>query len=94
MADHREVEAYRILLLIVRHLVHDPDAVEIEIRLGELGTTFHIRADRRSTAFLLGKQGRTARSIRTILGAMGIKSRRKYYLEIEGDTAMWVAPED
>jgi predicted RNA-binding protein YlqC (UPF0109 family) len=86
MAGHGEVEAYRILLLIVSHLVDDPDTVEIEIILGEHGTMFHVRADQRNTAFLLGKQGRTARSIRTIMGAIGRKACWNYYIEFEGNT--------
>jgi uncharacterized protein len=83
MAGHGEVEAYRILLLIVRSLVDDPDAVRIEIALDPQSTIFHISADQRNTALLLGRQGRTMQSIRTILTGMGTKARWRYHIEIE-----------
>jgi hypothetical protein len=85
MADHGEIEAYKVLLLIVGSLVDDPDAVKVEIAIGIHGTLFHISADQRNTALLLGRQGRTARSIRTILTGMGKKERWRYDVEIVGD---------
>ena len=83
MVGHGEVEAYRILLLIVRSLVDDPDAVRIEIALDSQSTIFHVSADERNTALLLGRQGRTVQSIRTILAGIGMKARWRYQLEIE-----------
>jgi predicted RNA-binding protein YlqC (UPF0109 family) len=94
VADHGEVEAYRILLLIVQHLVDDPSSVEIEIVIGVDGTTFHVRADRRNTSLLMGRAGRTAHSIRTLMVGMGMKRNWHDYLEIEGDPSDPNDPED
>jgi uncharacterized protein len=85
MADHGEIEAYRLLSRIIGFIVEDPDVVEVEIALGLHGTLFHITADKRNTALLLGRQGRTARSIRTIMTGMGMKAKWHYYVEVEGD---------
>ena len=87
MADHRELEAYRILLLIVHSLVDDSDAVEIGITLGVESTTFRVKADERTTALLLGRGGRMARSIRIVMTAIGNKHKWHYYFLIEGETS-------
>jgi predicted RNA-binding protein YlqC (UPF0109 family) len=85
MACRGEAEAYRILLLIVRHLADNPDEVKIEIVRGLCSTTLCIRADQRDTSFLIGRDGRTADSIRVILAGIGRKAHWPYHLEIECD---------
>jgi predicted RNA-binding protein YlqC (UPF0109 family) len=85
MVGHGEVEAYRILLLIVHHLADNPGEVRIEIIRGPRSTTLRIRADRRDTSFLVGRDGRTADSIRVVLAGIGRKAHWPYYLQIEGD---------
>jgi predicted RNA-binding protein YlqC (UPF0109 family) len=84
MAGHGEAEAYRILLLIVHYLADNPGDVRIEIIRGPRSTTLCIRADRRDTSFLVGRDGRTADSIRVILAGIGRKAHWPYHLEIEG----------
>jgi predicted RNA-binding protein YlqC (UPF0109 family) len=84
MAGRGEVEAYRILLLIVHHLADNPDEVKIEIVRGLCNTTLCIKADQRDTSFLIGRDGRTADSIRVILAGIGRKAHWPYHLEIEG----------
>jgi predicted RNA-binding protein YlqC (UPF0109 family) len=83
MADHGEAKAYRILLLIVQHLVDNPGAVDTEILLGEVATKFRVRACSRDASLLIGRGGRTARSIRAIVAAMGRQARWQYCFEIE-----------
>jgi predicted RNA-binding protein YlqC (UPF0109 family) len=85
MAGHGEAEAYRILLLIVHHLADNPGEVRIEIVRGPHSTTLRINADQRDTSFLLGRDGRTADSIRVVLAGIGRKAHWPYHLEIEGD---------
>jgi predicted RNA-binding protein YlqC (UPF0109 family) len=87
VADRRELEAYRILLLIVHSLVDDPDAVEIGITLTDTSTTFRVKADGRNLALLLGRAGRTARSIRTVMAAVGHTHKWNYHFVIEGETS-------
>ena len=72
-----------ILTYLARELVDEPDQVRVE-RLeredGELVLELHVAPD--DVGKVIGKQGRTARSIRTILGAAGMKLNRRFTLEI------------
>jgi predicted RNA-binding protein YlqC (UPF0109 family) len=79
-ANRRDIEPYRILLLINQSLVDDPGAVQIEIQLGTYSTTFHVRADARSAPLLIGKSGRNARAIRTVMAAVGDKGGWHYHV--------------
>ncbi len=45
-------------------------------------TTFTVTTDTRDTGKLIGKQGRTAKSIRTILSAIGAAEGHRYALDI------------
>ena len=85
MANRRDIEAYRILLLIIQSLVDDPGAVQIEIQLGTHSATFHIKADPRNAPLLIGKSGRNARAIRTVMAAVGDKGDRYYHVTIDDD---------
>lgn len=87
MAGHRELEAYRVLLLIIGALIDDPEAVVVELRPGEDATTFHITADPRGASLLIGNRGRMARSIRTVMVGLGMQARWRYHLEVEGDSS-------
>jgi hypothetical protein len=49
---------------------------------GEQSTVLELRVAQTDLGKVIGKQGRTARSIRTILGAAGMKLKRRFTLEI------------
>jgi predicted RNA-binding protein YlqC (UPF0109 family) len=49
---------------------------------GEQVTVFELRVAQGDLGKVIGKQGRTARSIRTLLGAVGTKLNRRFALEI------------
>jgi hypothetical protein len=49
---------------------------------GELGTVLELKVAPGDLGKVIGKQGRTARSMRTLLGAAGMKSNRRFSLEI------------
>ncbi len=49
---------------------------------GEHATVFELRVAEGDLGKVIGKQGRTARSIRTLLGAVGTKLNRRFSLEI------------
>ena len=57
---------------------------EVDVRevLGEQVTVLELRVAPSDLGKVIGKQGRTARSIRTILGAAGMKLNRRFTLEI------------
>ena len=67
---------------IVKHLVDEPDAVEVVEREGQRTVILELRVASHDRGKVIGKQGRTARAIRTILAAAGMKQRRRYNLEI------------
>ena len=66
---------------IAKALVDDPDKVSVEQVDGET-TVLELRVAQGDLGKVIGKQGRTARSMRTILGAAGMKLRRRFSLEI------------
>jgi predicted RNA-binding protein YlqC (UPF0109 family) len=67
---------------IARALVDAPDKVTVEAAEHGDGTVLNLRVAPEDIGKVIGKQGRTARSLRTIVGAAGIKQRKRYSLEI------------
>ena len=63
-------------------LVDHPDQVEVEAVQENDSTLLRLRVAQADLGKVIGKQGRTARSIRTILGAAGMKLSRRFTLEI------------
>lgn len=67
---------------IARALVDNPDQVQVRtVEEGQV-TILELRVHPSDLGKVIGKQGRTARSMRTILGAAGTKLRRRFTLEI------------
>jgi hypothetical protein len=67
---------------IAKALVDNPDQVKVNAVEGEQVTVLELRVDPSDLGKVIGKQGRTARSMRTILGAAGTKLRKRFTLEI------------
>jgi predicted RNA-binding protein YlqC (UPF0109 family) len=67
---------------IAKALVDIPDQVAVKEVEGEQVTVFELRVAASDLGKVIGKQGRTARSMRTILGAAGMKLNRRFTLEI------------
>jgi predicted RNA-binding protein YlqC (UPF0109 family) len=67
---------------IARALVDSPAGVMVNEVSGEHATVFELRVAEGDLGKVIGKQGRTARSIRTLLGAVGTKLNRRFSLEI------------
>jgi len=67
---------------IAKSLVDNPDQVSVHAIEGEQVTVLELRVAQSDLGKVIGKQGRTARSIRTILGAAGMKLRKRFTLEI------------
>ena len=67
---------------IARELVDEPDAVEVETVSREENTVLRLRVAPGDVGKVIGKQGRTARSVRTILGAVSMKVHHRYTLDI------------
>jgi len=67
---------------IAKALVDEPEQVAVRSVDGEQVTVLELRVSPNDLGKVIGKQGRTARSIRTILGAAGMKLKKRYTLEI------------
>jgi len=67
---------------IVKSLVDKPDKVQVDEVEGEKTTVLELRVDHSDLGKVIGKQGRTARAIRTILGASAVKKGKRVVLEI------------
>ena len=67
---------------IAKALVDVPEAVEVKALEGEQTTVLELKVAQGDLGKVIGKQGRTARSIRTILGAASMKLNRRFTLEI------------
>jgi len=67
---------------IAKALVDIPEGVSVNAVEGEQVTVLELRVAPSDLGKVIGKQGRTARSLRTILGAAGMKLNRRFTLEI------------
>ncbi|MGA2772732.1 MAG: KH domain-containing protein [Bryobacteraceae bacterium] len=67
---------------IAKALVDIPEEVSVREVAGEQVTVLELKVAPSDLGKVIGKQGRTARSIRTILGAAGMKVNRRFTLEI------------
>ncbi|HXW17812.1 MAG TPA: KH domain-containing protein [Candidatus Acidoferrales bacterium] len=67
---------------IARALVDHSDEVSVRAIDGEQVTVLELKVHPEDLGKVIGRQGRTAKSIRTILGAAGMKLRKRFTLEI------------
>ncbi len=72
----------QLIELIAKALVDSPDEVVVTEVEGEQTTVLELRVAQSDLGKVIGKQGRTARAIRTLLGAAGMKIRKRFVLEI------------
>ena len=67
---------------MARDLVDHPDEVQVRAIEGERTTVLELRVAPGDLGKVIGRQGRTARSMRTILNAAGMKLKKRFALEI------------
>lgn len=67
---------------IAKSLVDSPDQVEVRESEGEQGAVLELSVPHEDLGKIIGKQGRTARAIRTLLGAVSAKTKKRVVLEI------------
>jgi len=76
------MELKTLLEEIAKALVDNPDKVEIAEVEGEQTTVYELKVAKEDLGKIIGKEGRTARSVRTILGAASAKLKKRSVLEI------------
>jgi len=67
---------------IAKALVDKPEEVKVNKVEGQQVTVLELRVDPTDLGKVIGRQGRTAKAIRTLLGAAGMKLKKRYTLEI------------
>jgi predicted RNA-binding protein YlqC (UPF0109 family) len=67
---------------IAKALVDQPDKVQVREVQGEQTTVLELRVAPEDLGKVIGKQGKTARAVRTLLAAAGMKVRKRFVLEI------------
>ncbi|HVJ09160.1 MAG TPA: KH domain-containing protein [Acidisarcina sp.] len=77
---------------IARALVDDPGAVVVESVQHDENTILKLRVAPQDVGKVIGKQGRTARSMRTILGAVSMKLHHRFTLDILEEDKTPAAP--
>ncbi len=70
---------------IARSLVDHPEDVEVKSVDGSQVMVLELRVHPEDLGKVIGRQGRTAKAIRTLLGASGMKLHKRFTLEILED---------
>jgi predicted RNA-binding protein YlqC (UPF0109 family) len=76
----RQIE--ELIGYIARSLVDDPDAVEVEAIDGDNTIVVELTVAKADLGKVIGREGRTARAIRTLLAAASARQQRRAVLEI------------
>lgn len=77
------MEAMReLVVFLARALVDEPDEVEVNVVDGERAWIFELSVASDDLGKVIGKEGRTARAIRTLLTSMSTRERKRAVLEI------------
>jgi len=80
--EERPDDMQELVTEIARALVDEPNAVIVEAVKRPENTVLRLRVAPSDVGKVIGKQGRTARSMRTILGAVSMKYHHRYTLDI------------
>lgn len=67
---------------LAKSLVSNPEAVEVKEILSDDASVLELKVAKEDLGRIIGKQGRTAKSIRTLLNAAASRGNRKVVLEI------------
>ena len=71
-----------LLEWLARRLVDDPEAVRVETEEREDAIVFHLHVAPDDVGKVIGKQGRLARALRSVVRAGGARADERYILEI------------
>ena len=71
-----------LIEMIAKALVDNPDNVQVSQLDGEQSSIIELKVAQEDIGKVIGKQGRTAQAMRIILGAAGMKLKKRFNLEI------------
>lgn len=81
MSEQAEDQAF--LEYVVRSLVDNPDEVEVDRKIDERGVLLSLKVHPADMGHVVGRQGSTAKAIRSLLRIVGIKNNARVNLRIE-----------
>ncbi len=67
---------------LIKNLVDKPDAVEVQVIDGEQGTIVEVKVSADDIAKVVGRQGRTIKSLRTIAMTVGARFGRRIRVDL------------
>jgi len=73
------------LQFVAQQLVNNPDAVDVRETQGDTASILELRVAKEDLGRVIGKQGRTAKSLRIVLSAVAARTNRKVVVEIIED---------
>lgn len=80
--DESNHNVQQLVTKLAQALVDEPEAVEVQTATEVENTVLRLRVAPGDVGKIIGKQGRTIRSLRIILGVIGIKTNHHYTLDI------------
>ncbi|OCA85464.1 hypothetical protein A8F94_11270 [Bacillus sp. FJAT-27225] len=72
----------QLIETIVKPLVDYPDDVRVNVVEEDQRVTYHLSVNKSDMGKVIGKQGRVAKAIRTVVYAAGASEHKKLFLEI------------
>lgn len=86
MSDNRDQE---FIEYVVKALVDHPEAVKVERKIDEMGVLITLDVHQEDMGMVIGREGMTAKALRTLLRVIGAKNNARVNLKInepEGST--------
>jgi len=68
---------------VIKALVDDPSSVKTERKIDEMGVLITLHVDRADMGKVIGRQGETAKAVRSLLRVVGAKNNARVNLKIE-----------
>lgn len=72
----------RLVEVLAKALVDHPEQVEVREKIGEKTIVYELKVAPEDTGKVIGKQGRIAKAIRTVVNAAAVKSDKRVTVEI------------
>lgn len=82
MDDHNTHSDEQFVLFVVKQIVDNPDAVEVERTVDEMGVLITLKVSRDDMGKIIGKGGQTAKAIRVLLRVIGSQNNARVNLKI------------
>jgi predicted RNA-binding protein YlqC (UPF0109 family) len=77
-----EIQDQQFVEYVVKSIVEHPEAVKTERSIDEMGTLISLHVDAEDMGTIIGKEGRTAKALRTLLRVLGAKNNARVNLKI------------